>query len=512
MQSSKIISIYSTIDRQAKGEYAINLAAALARLTATRAAVITFSRIGIDEVIRLKENPAEDNKVIKVGSDVDILIPYTIDRQYINCLRGDYRYVIMNLSPDENESIYEIFSYSDAIHLFVDSTKDDLIKAYNFLEGLSNQGMRGVLGILRIIINRLKIFDKFSEEEIIWLIRRDIWAIIPECGILDMPIDPQGTPLVLKNQEAEYSKAILRIAKKETGRLLGLALGSGAAFGLAHIGVLKVLERRCIPIDVLSGSSIGALIASMRGLGFTSERIENIAKKLRNKLYILRLLDFTIPASGILAGRRLKGFIRSILGEKRFEDLLIPVKIIVYDLTNREAVVIDRGRLADAVYMSVSVPGIFQPESKEGRLMIDGGVSNPVPVDVLLREGVNKIIAVNVLPGPDDIYKRNMLIKKRVEKENVLLRNSPFYVRLWVWAKNFFRKNFIPNIFDIIMTSMQSAEYILAENSCKHASLTLHPVYEDATSIDFHLVNEFIKRGEEEAAAHLEEIERLAFG
>ena len=154
-----------------------------------------------------------------------------------------------------------------------------------------------------------------------WLLRREVWATLPEPGILDTLIDSEGIPLVLKKQDIPYSKAILYIAKSVSGKLLGLALGSGAAFGLAHIGVLRVLEQNHIAIDIVSGSSIGALIASLWGLGFSSDKIEHIAKKLKYKLNLMRLLDFTIPVSGILAGKRLKRFLKSILGEKTFEDL-----------------------------------------------------------------------------------------------------------------------------------------------------------------------------------------------
>src|SRR3989338_4264170 len=196
--------------------------------------------------------------------------------------------------------------------------------------------------------------------------------------------------------------------KQDNKNMIGLALGSGAAFGLAHIGVLRVLEREKIPIGVVSGASIGALIAAMWGIGLGSREIENISARLKIKLNIMRLLDFTFPISGILAGRRLKRFLRAILGDRTLEDLKIPVKIIVYDLANRETVIVDKGRLLDAVYKSIAVPGIFQPIIEEGRMFVDGGVSDPVPVDALFKSGAKKAIAVNVLPGPRNICERNM--------------------------------------------------------------------------------------------------------
>ena len=492
----KVISIYSNTTVHGKAEYAINLAAALSMVTGTRVLFIDVC--------------GSSNSTVSSEVAIDVLSLKRIKKQYLEEIRTNYKYIIANLQAEIDESTYETLSCSDVIHFFIDSIKDRLKDGHVFLKDLLNKGLEGVYSNLKIVVNRLDVFDRFSIEEMSWLLRRDVWALIPEPGILDAPIDSKGIPLVLRSENSAYSKAIVFIAKSESDRLLGLALGSGAAFGLAHIGVLRVLEQHRIPIDIVSGSSIGALIATLWGIGLSSDSIESIAKKLRSKLNIMRLLDFTIPISGILAGRRLKRFLRSILGEKTFEDLQIPVKIMVYDLANRETLVIEKGQLVEAVYTSIAVPGIFEPKMEKGRMIVDGGVSDPVPVDILLKQGVKKIIAVNVLPGPKDIYERNRLIKKRLEEEENITRTSPFYIKLMILVRDFFRKIFTPNIFDVIMTSMQSIEYTLAENSCKRANVALHPVAQEANSIDFHLVKNFVRRGEEETALHIEAIKALA--
>lgn len=291
--------------------------------------------------------------------------------------------------------------------------------------------------------------------------------------------------------------------------IIGLALGSGAAFGLAHIGVLRVLEKENIPIGILSGSSIGALMAAMWGIGLSSKEIENISGKLKRKLNIMRLLDFTFPISGILAGKRLKRFLRAILGDRTFEDLRVPVKIIVYDLANRETVVVDSGRLLDAVYKSIAVPGIFQPVVEDGKTFVDGGILDPVPVDTLFKNGATKVIAVNVLPGPRNICERNMALKEAEKEEENVIRHGSLDEKIGVHLTRFFRKVFTPNIFDVIMTSMQAMEYSLAEISCYRANVSLHPVLSEAVSTDFHLVKNFVKIGEEETLRHIDKIREL---
>ena len=507
---SKVISIYSITDRQNKKEYAINLATALSIVAKEKVMLIETGRpsVSIRESLKLDRSILK-NRVLVTNMGLDILSSERIRWNQLDQFKNKYRYIIVDVCSDPDVLDFGIFHFSDSIHLFSDSTKDDLEGGYKFFEEVLKGGERDINKALKVIVNRLNIFDKFSVEEMSWLIRRDIWAVVPEPSILDASVDSKGSPLVLRSQVSDYSKSVLRIAKREAGKLLGLALGSGAAFGLAHIGVLKILEKKNIAVDIISGSSIGAFIASLWGLGFSPSEIERIARRLKNKLNIIRLLDFTIPISSILAGRRLKGFLMNILREKRFEDLKIPVKIMVYDLANRETLVIEKGRLVDAVYTSIAVPGIFKPKVDKERLIVDGGVSDPVPVDILLKQGVKKIIAVNVLPGPEDIRKRNMSLKRRAEEEEDALRRAPFYIKLVVDIKKFFRKIFTLNIFDIIMTSMQSIEYVLAENSCKKASVVLRPVLSEATSIDFQLVNRFIKTGEEEASRHIKEIEDL---
>jgi NTE family protein len=291
--------------------------------------------------------------------------------------------------------------------------------------------------------------------------------------------------------------------------MIGLALGSGAAFGMAHIGVLAVLEKEKIPIGVVSGASIGALIAAMWGIGLSAKEIENISGRLKIKLNIMRLLDFTFPISGILAGKRLRRFLRAILGDRTFEDLKIPVKIIVYDLANRETVTVDNGRLLDAVYKSIAVPGIFQPVMEEGKMFVDGGIMDPVPVDALFKSGATKVIAVNALPGPRNIRERNAALKEIEKEEENVIRQGSLDEKIRVHLTRFFRKIFTPNIFDVIMTSMQAMEYSLAEISCCKADVSLHPVLSDAASTDFHLVKKFVKIGEEETLRYIDKIREL---
>jgi NTE family protein len=296
------------------------------------------------------------------------------------------------------------------------------------------------------------------------------------------------------------------VENMDNKNVIGLALGSGAAFGMAHIGVLRVLEKENIPIGIVSGASIGALIAAMWGIGLSSVEIEDLSGKLKSKLNMMKLLDFAFPISGILTGRRLKRFLRTILGDRTFDDLKIPVKIIAYDLANRESIAVDKGSLLDAVYKSIAIPGIFQPIMEDGRMFVDGGILDPVPVDILFKSGAKKVIAVNVLPGPRNIYERKMALEEMEKEDENIIRTGTWDERMCTRLGRFIKKVFTPNIFDVIMTSMQAMEYSLAEISCSRADVSLHPVLSDATSVDFHRIKNFVKIGEEETLRHIDKI------
>ena len=191
-------------------------------------------------------------------------------------------------------------------------------------------------------------------------------------------------------------------------KTVGLALGSGGVRGLAHIGVLKVLIKHKIPIDYISGASIGAWVGAHFALYQDIEKTADFtAGKKKEKL--LSFLETTI-SGGLVKGEKLESLLNDWLGGATFEDLKIPLKIAVTDLLSGNKIVCSEGKLAPAVRASMSVPGVFKPVSFERRALVDGGLSNPVPVDLVKELGAEVVVAVNLdfFPGfdnlsPDDI-------------------------------------------------------------------------------------------------------------
>jgi NTE family protein len=173
---------------------------------------------------------------------------------------------------------------------------------------------------------------------------------------------------------------------------LGLALGGGGARGYAHIGLLRVLEREGIPIDYLAGTSMGGLIAAGYATGMTAAQMESEALAMR----IWRLVDITLSRMGLLEGKRLRQYLVGLFGDKEFAETRIPLCLVAVDLDTGEELSLNEGSLVDAVRATVSMPGVFCPAAWRGRLLIDGGVVNNVPADVVRTMGAEVVIAVDV--------------------------------------------------------------------------------------------------------------------
>lgn len=175
---------------------------------------------------------------------------------------------------------------------------------------------------------------------------------------------------------------------------IGLALGSGAARGLAHIGVLKVLERNNIPIDYIAGASIGAVAGALYAAERNIKEIEKVVTNADWRLY-LSLID-PIASNGMIRGGKIKKFLSRYLGQANFKDLKIPLIVTATDFESGQAVYLQKGDLIEAVMASSAIPLVFQPSKINDKILVDGGLSSPVPVEILRKFGADKIIAVNL--------------------------------------------------------------------------------------------------------------------
>ena len=194
---------------------------------------------------------------------------------------------------------------------------------------------------------------------------------------------------------------------------LGLALSGGGARGLAHIGVLKELERANIQVDYLAGTSMGGVIAAAYSSGLPITKIEAIAHEYAETRTLLRLADPTIPRNGLFKGDQLEVFFRQHLGERTFDDMRIPLTLVAVDLNKGQEVHLREGPVADAVRATVSIPGVFAPVERDGQRLVDGGLLNNLPVDIVRQMGADIVLAVDVYAKNDGISFWQLLGQKR---------------------------------------------------------------------------------------------------
>jgi NTE family protein len=177
---------------------------------------------------------------------------------------------------------------------------------------------------------------------------------------------------------------------------VGLALSGGGARGLAHIGVLRVLEREGIPVDFLAGTSMGGVIAASYAAGLSVEFMAAEAQRLGQLRNLIALVDRSLPRLGLFQGQKVQEYLAGHLGNITFDALKIPLALVAVDLETGEEVILRSGRVVDAVRATISLPGVFAPFRLDGHLLVDGGVLNNLPANVVREMGADVVIAVDV--------------------------------------------------------------------------------------------------------------------
>lgn len=171
---------------------------------------------------------------------------------------------------------------------------------------------------------------------------------------------------------------------------IGIALGGGFARGLAHVGVLRVLEEEGIPIDYIAGTSVGAVIGAAYCSGVSAKELSELANIVRFKDFA----RYTLSRFGLCTNDRMTGLLERILKARTFEELRIPLSVTATDFLTGEAVIFRKGKLIDPVRASCAYPGVFLPVHVDGRMMVDGLLAHSVPAKPLRQMGAERVIAI----------------------------------------------------------------------------------------------------------------------
>ena len=193
---------------------------------------------------------------------------------------------------------------------------------------------------------------------------------------------PQGVQAFLAERRPDVHinlcgpSCLPRLARCVLGKGVGLVLGGGAARGFAHVGVLRALFERGVPVDVVGGTSVGAATAAAVAMGQNIDRIESAARQLGNS----SVLDLTLPFLSIATGKQLKKVLIETTGGGDIEDLILPFYALAADLVSREAIALGSGPTWKAVRASMSVPGVWSPIRRGEAVLVDGGVIDNLPI------------------------------------------------------------------------------------------------------------------------------------
>jgi NTE family protein len=190
---------------------------------------------------------------------------------------------------------------------------------------------------------------------------------------------------------------------------IALVLAGGAARGFAHVGVIRALEQERIPVDLIVGTSVGSLIGAIYASDHNSFELEWTAFSLeREHLFDYALLS-AVTGMGPVKGDKLEEFVKNKIPAKNIEELKLPYAAVATDLNRGTRVVLDRGSVARAVRASCAIPGVFQPVEHQGKLLVDGGVVDNIPIDVAREKGADIIIAVDISENVMNFNVTNMI-------------------------------------------------------------------------------------------------------
>ena len=288
------------------------------------------------------------------------------------------------------------------------------------------------------------------------LFLRDVWPIGPYKG------GWHSGPVKREHQSGAISKAA-------PARLpgIGLALGGGFARGLAHLGVLQVLEQHHIPISCIAGTSVGSILGAAYASGAPLARIIATCRTLRFR----DIARWRVSRLGLASNHRLGDLIERVFDSRQFEDLRTPLAVVATDLNSGEPVVLNHGNLVDAIRASCAFPGLFEPVEIGTRCLADGGLVAPVPTRAARDLGAEFVLGVSV--GIQDGH-----------------RGAP------------------SNIFQVVTRAVSAAQKHQLEVWERHADLVLRPDVQSLAWDDFHRADEAIEAGAAVARLALPRIQK----
>ncbi len=287
---------------------------------------------------------------------------------------------------------------------------------------------------------------------------------------------------------------------------IGLVLSSGGARGLAHVGVIQVLEENHIPVAAIAGCSMGAYVGALWAAGLDGAALELRAQEIKDRATLKSLLDFIIPPSeGLIRGNRLRQHLERDVGAMNFADLKRRFIVVATDLDRLVPRVFDSGPVSPAVHASAAIPAVCAPVRIDGVRYTDGGASEPLPVTLMKeRFHLDHVIAVNVMPMPGDLGDRD---DHAAAADDTLGRHLLGHMFRSLWHRvNLFAHG---NVLDTFRRALMAAQLRLIVKEEAVADVVIHPHFATSSWHDFENHALYLKAGREAATAALPAIRAL---
>lgn len=402
LKQSQIIAIYSPRHARVKTFTALNLAISMIRQTDFPVVVLDMTLqddtiaavLGVDQPQTIGEQAITDEQIKRVLSShhsgvylatmsPELLRTGRISREQVagtlGVLKTLFQYVVINTSSEISTNTFEALDLSDVVIL---------------LSPLGDEPPTSMFDHQDIVTVSYQTDPAAAPRA-----ARAIGAaplIIPWTSSLDHMLYADGALLLDHDPSHPVSRVLQKVARHVAGLQIGVALGGTAARGISHVGVLQVLDEHDIPIDMIAGSNIGAVIGAAYALGIRPAELAAIVLRWEAHLPLVSLRDFYPIKGGLLSNHRVMKLIAEFIPQDvTFSDLQIPLRVITMALDTGKEVILESGPVLQAVEASLAMPGIFQPVRYDEQFLLDGSIINPVPLSDLVEMNADILIGVN---------------------------------------------------------------------------------------------------------------------
>ena len=419
----------------------------------------------------------------------------------LGVLKAYYNFVLIHIKVDAepDDNILKVMEQANTVLYLMKQAESTDGKIETLLQGFRENDAQLLKKFEIVVVHQapdlsfLESLAGFVERHRIHFLR--IGESVRSLFNTERPIQkPVGNDASISQARRDVS----RIARRLGNVSVGLVLGGGGARAYAHLGILQVLHEEGIPIDIVAGTSMGAFIGALYVMGKTVDEILELSHEYWQKLN--SPMSWTLPRIAFIKGKRIRNLVHDIFGDVLIEDLPLPFFCVAGDLVSGQEVVLGSGKLYEAILATGALPGFFEPVPRKNMYLVDGGVVNNVPGDLLKKQGVDMVIAVDVTPERE-VYltPAEEMTTGTPGKQNVFLGMLRPLKRL----KSSFGPVLLPRI---IMRVIAIEGLEITRTKARYFDIHIKPNLEDFDLFDFSHLREIVNIGEQTGRQEIDKI------